>query len=98
MEPAGTVLDVNGGSRGADWTYPGSYLFECEFISFENGLDAPTYHLDDNPCAVELPPGDITCVYNTLPRDVLCCFPRTCAAPTANDCTCDQTKTPPVCP
>ncbi len=98
MAPAGAVLEVNRGARGADWTYAGSHLNECEFISFEKGPGAPTYHLDDNPCVIQVPPGDVSCGHNALLRDVLCCFPRTCAAPAADDCTCDMTKMPPVCP
>ncbi len=100
-EPLGAVLDVTMQSRGNDWTYAGGYAFDCEFISFEMGLDAPTYHLDDNPCACQTlpsgPAGDLFCGHNALLRNVLCCFPKVCPTPAPNDCTCDPTKMPSMC-
>jgi hypothetical protein len=91
----GTTLQVTKGSRGADWTYQTDHLNDCEFVSFENGLNAPTYNLDDNPCAIQAVPKHIPCGINKIPRDVLCCFPK-CQTVPQDSCTCSM-ATPSMC-
>lgn len=91
---AGTVLKSAPGARSANWTYATDHANDCEFISFEKGLNNPTYHLDDNPCFRQPGGGgkDIPCGGNAKPRNVLCCFKKCGPQPPSNDCTCDTTN------
>ncbi len=90
----GTTLQVTKGARGADWTYQTDHLNDCEFVSFEKGLNSPTYNFDDNPCAIQATPKAIPCGHNMVTRDVLCCFPK-CETVPQDSCTC-STPTPPA--
>jgi hypothetical protein len=97
---AGTTLKVGPASRCADWTYSTDHLNDGEYVSFENGGNKPMFHLDDNPCVIQtaaadpaaaakgLTAKDIPCGHNTMPRDVLCCYPK-CMTVAPDTCTCN---------
>jgi len=97
-EPAtvGTTYMVSKGSRCADWNYSTDHLNDGEFVSFENGLNKPTFNLDNNPCAIQAALADggtkyIPCGHNTMPRDVLCCYPK-CETVPDTTCTCNASS------
>jgi hypothetical protein len=87
---AGTVIKVGAGSRCADWTYGTDHLNDGEFVTFEKGGNSPTFHLDDNPCAIQTVPKDIPCGHNGTPHTILCCFPK-CKTVPEDTCTCNAT-------
>jgi len=72
----GTTYQVGMGSRCANWTYSTDHLNDGEYVSFEKGVNKPTYHFDDNPTVIQTTPKDIPCGHNGMPRAVLCCFPK----------------------
>ncbi len=72
----GTTYQVGLASRCANWTYQTDHLNDGEFVSFQNGVNSPQFHLDDNPGAIQATPKDIPCGHNLMPRAVLCCFPK----------------------
>ncbi len=86
----GTTYKVSKASRCIDWTYAGEYLNDGEFVAFESGGNAPTFHLDDDPCAIQPSPKDIPCGHDALLRSVLCCYAKCTPGPPDTTCTCDS--------
>jgi hypothetical protein len=72
----GTTFGVSKASRCDDWNYETDHVNDGEFVSFENGLNTPTYHLDDDPNATQASPKAIPCGNAAGTRYVLCCYPK----------------------
>jgi hypothetical protein len=72
----GQTYTVGPASRCNDWSYMTDHLNDGEYIDFSSGLATPTFHLDDNPSAIQAGTKDIPCGHNATLRDVLCCYPK----------------------
>jgi hypothetical protein len=76
MGAMGTTYTVGPASRCNDWSYMTDHLNDGEYVDFASGTSTPTFHLDDNPSAIQAATKDIPCGHNATLRDVLCCYPK----------------------
>jgi hypothetical protein len=91
----GQTYKVGQASRCANWSYSTDHLNDGEWVDFSTGVNTPTFHIDNNPCAIQMPnPGkDSPCGHNTMPRSVLCCYAKNACNPAkpSDDCVCNTT-------